>query len=95
MGWEILAHRHSYCSTLTRLSCTGQAATFTGVLYIARHYQNFLNFILVTLHVVEHHILGNIFPVLQFVHLIIRICVEYRPAQKLCQGLGEEEKEKQ
>lgn len=87
MGWETLSHRHSCCWALTSM--------LTGVLYIASHYQNFLNFILVTLHVVEHHILGDIFPVLQFVHLIICICVEYWPAQKLCQGLGEEEKEKQ
>lgn len=72
----------------------GQASTFGGVLHVVRHYQNFLDFIFVTFHVVEHHILSNVLPVLQLVHLIIRVCVEYRPAQKLCQGLGEGKRRK-
>lgn len=71
-----------------------QASTPGGVLHVARHYQNFLYFILVTFHMVKHHILSNVLPVLQLVHLIIRVCVEHRPTQELCQGLGEGKRRK-
>lgn len=83
------------CPQTQLLFGTDQTSMLMGVLHFARHYQNFLNFILVTLHVVEHHILGNVLPVLQLVHLIICVCVENGPAQKLCQGLGEKKNEKQ
>lgn len=70
--------------------CATWARSVLGcVLHVARHYQNFLDFILVTFHVVEHHVLSNVLTVLQLVHLIICVCVEYRPTQELCQGLGE------
>lgn len=72
----------------------GKASTLGSVLHLVRHYQNFLDFVLVTLHVVEHHILSNVFPVLQLVHLIVCVCVEDRPTQELCQGLGEEKRRK-
>lgn len=73
----------------------GQASTLGCELHVMRHYQNFLDFILVTFHVVEHHVLSNVLTVLQLVQLIICVCVEYRPTQELCQGLGKGKRRKQ
>lgn len=52
-------------------------------------HQDVLDFIFATLDVVEHHVLVDVLPVLQFVHLIVGVGVEHRPAQELSQRLGE------
>lgn len=73
----------------------GQAGTPGCELHVARHYQNFLDFILVTFHVVEHHVLSNVLTVLQLVHLIVCVCIEHRPTQELRQGLDKGKRRKQ
>lgn len=54
-------------------------------------YKDVLNLIISTFDVVQHHILGDVFPVLQLIHFVICVCVEDRPTQKLCQSLLEEQ----
>lgn len=36
---------------------------------------------------VHEHLLGNVFPVLHTVQLVVGVAVQHRPAQELCQGL--------
>lgn len=52
-------------------------------------HQNVLDFILATLDVVQNHVLEDVLPVLQLVHLVVSIGVEHRPAQELGQRLEE------
>lgn len=36
---------------------------------------------------VEHHVLSNVFTILQLVHLVVSVRVQHRPAQELGQSL--------
>ena len=38
--------------------------------------QDVLQLVVTTLDVVHHHVLGNVFAVLQFVHLVVRVRVQ-------------------
>lgn len=38
--------------------------------------QNILNLIIPTLDVIENHVLGDVFPVLQLVHLVVSVRVQ-------------------
>lgn len=49
--------------------------------------QNVLDLILATLDVVHDHVLEDVLPVLQLVHLVIGVGVQHGPAQELGQGL--------
>lgn len=46
-----------------------------------------LDFILPALDVVHHHVLEDVLPVLQLVHLVVGVGVQHRPAQELGQRL--------
>lgn len=49
--------------------------------------QNILNLIIPTFDVVEHHVLSDVFPILQLVHLVVSVRVQNGPAQELGQSL--------
>lgn len=55
-------------------------------LYLATN-QNVLDLILATLDVVHHHVLEDVLPVLQLVHLVVGVGVQHGPAQELGQRL--------
>lgn len=49
--------------------------------------QYVLDFVLATLDMVQHHVLEDVLPVLQLVHLVVCVSVQHRPAQELGQRL--------
>lgn len=49
--------------------------------------QNGLQLIFGAFGLVHEHLLGDIFPVLHTVQLVVGVAVQYWPAQELCQGL--------
>lgn len=55
-------------------------------LYLATN-QNVLDLILATLDMVHHHVLEDVLPVLQLVHLVVGVGVQHGPAQELGQRL--------
>lgn len=49
--------------------------------------QDILNLIIPTFDMIQHHVLSNLLPILELVHLVVSVCVQNRPAQELGQSL--------
>lgn len=55
--------------------------------------QDILNLVIPTFDVVQHHVLCNVFPILQLVHLVVSVRVQNGPAQELGQSLGNRDRD--
>lgn len=64
-----------------RISC------YFALCHFAETHQDILNLIFPALDVVHDHILKYVLAILQLVHLVVRVCVQHWPAQKLSEWL--------
>lgn len=62
------------------------------VLMLFQTDQDVLDLVVPTLDVVHHHVLGDVFAILQLVHLVVGVCVQNGPSQELSQSLKDRDR---
>lgn len=73
LGLDLAIGPHTYILITEFFASPSQR----GPIKYQEQYQDFLDFIFVTSHMVQNHVLGDVLTVLQLVHLVIGVCVQH------------------